>query len=245
MNKKILITGASGFTGRYLIASLSQDASVEVYCADRTVSADPPEHFSVCDFLDATAVSDLLKRISPDEIYHLVGSYTNNYEVDYASNVCTTKHILDALRDIHSPCRVLLVGSSAEYGFPTDPEKGVAEHNPLLPVSIYGLVKVYQSALMGAYARLYQSNVVLVRPFNLSGVGVSDVLFAGKMRQEIERYKRGEIKRIVTGKLSVERDYIDIKEAITYYRLVMERGVLGEAYNVGSGKGVSLKSFLE
>jgi len=70
------------------------------------------------------------------------------------------------------------------------------------------------------------------------------MLFAGKMEQEIARYQRGEIQEIVAGDLSVERDYIDVAEAVKYYSLVMEKGKTGEVYNVGSGKSVSLREVL-
>jgi GDP-4-dehydro-6-deoxy-D-mannose reductase len=64
------------------------------------------------------------------------------------------------------------------------------------------------------------------------------------MEEEIQKYKRGEIREIVTGDLSVERDYIDIEDAVKYYRLVMEKGETGEAYNIGNGRSASLREVL-
>ncbi len=243
--KKVLITGANGFTGREMVRVLLADSSKEIYLTDRTETEVSSLRVKKCDLSDLPSVEACIEKIQPNEIYHLVGSYTNVYDVDYISNVTTTKNILDALRSLGLKTRVLLVGSSAEYGFPLNPSKGVGEDHPLLPVSVYGLVKTYQHMLMGTYVRLYGLDLVAVRPFNLLGNGVSPVLFAGKMRQEIQRYKKGEIKSIVTGDLSVERDYIDIREAITYYRLVMEQGATGEVYNVGSGKSIPLRTLMQ
>ena len=155
-----------------------------------------------------------------------------------------TKVLLDAIRAASLGTRVFFVGSSAEYGFPRHPDKAVKENEPLQPVSVYGLMKLFQTELMGAYIRLYGMDIVSVRPFNLFGSAMSSTLFVGRMEQEIARYKRGEIKTIVTGNLSVERDYIAIEKAVQYYRTVMERGVNGETYNVGSGRSVPLREVL-
>ncbi|MDO8619899.1 MAG: NAD-dependent epimerase/dehydratase family protein [bacterium] len=241
--KKVLITGAMGFTGRHLASLLSRDQTLVL-----TLSGLSPEanllNFSECDFLNPSSVKGLITESQPDQIYHLIGSYTNEYERDYASNVLSTKHLLDAVREAGTNSRVLLVGSSAEYGFPDDPTLPVREIHPLRPVSVYGLVKVYQHTLAGTYSRLYNMDIVEVRPFNLKGKGISSLLFVGKMEEEIRRYKNGEIQSIVTGDLSVERDYIDIDEAIKYYRRVQEAGKTGEVYNVGSGKASSLRDVL-
>lgn len=218
--KKVLINGAGGFTGRHLVPFLSTDAALGVFS------------------------SGSIATLKPDEIYHLRGSYTNDYAADYASNVLSTKEILDAVCAAKLTTRVFLIGSSAEYGFPLSKDKAVSEEHPLRPVSIYGLMKLFQTELMGTYIRLYGMDIVAVRPFNLLGRGMSPILFAGKMEQEIERYKRGEIKEIVTGDLSIERDYIALEEAVKYYRLVMEKGKTGEVYNVGSGKTVPLREIL-
>ena len=218
--RKVLINGADGFTGRHLVKFLKANASREIF------------------------LSGSISDIKPDEVYHLRGSYTNRYDTDYTSNVLSTKNLLDDIRAASLAPRVFLVGSSAEYGFPQHPDKAVNESEPLQPVSVYGLLKLFQTELMGAYVRLYGMDIVAVRPFNLWGRGMSPVLFTGKMEQEIARYKRGEIREIVTGDLSVERDYIDVAEAVKYYSLVMEKGKTGEVYNVGSGKSVSLREVL-
>lgn len=218
--KKVLIIGASGFTGRHLVQFLSTDSSREVFS------------------------SGSVAVLKPDEMYHLRGSYTNEYDADYASNVLSTKNILDAIRAAKLTTRVLLIGSSAEYGFPLHTDEAVSEEHPLRPVSVYGLAKLFQTELMGTYIRLYNMDIVAARPFNLLGTGMSPTLFVGKMEQEIERYKRGESKEIVTGDLSIERDYIALEEAIKYYRLVMEKGKTGEVYNVGSGKSIPLRTVL-
>ncbi len=242
--KRVLITGSNGFTGRHLANFLTRDDSLELHLADHAERESDPR-FHLCDLSVTQAAAKLIKTTLPDAIYHLVGSYTNNYETDYTSNVVTTKNILDAVLASGNKTRVLLVGSSAEYGFPLKDDVAVSEDHPCKPVSVYGLAKLFQTELMEVYVRLYGMDIVAVRPFNLLGKGMSSSLFVGKMEQEIARYRRGEIKTISTGDLSVERDYIDIGEAIKYYRLVLEKGKTGEVYNVGSGKSISLRDIVK
>ncbi len=242
--KRVLISGATGFSGSYLSDLLSQDPSLELYRSDSSITENTPG-FIFCNFCDPSAVEHLIALIRPDAIYHLIGSYTNQFDIDFASNVASTKNILTALLRKNIQSRVLIIGSSAEYGLPDNPEEGVVETHSLAPVSIYGLVKLFQTKLMEAYVRLYEMDILAVRPFNLFGQGLSQLLFVGKMQKEIERYKKREIREIITGNLSIERDYIDIEEAIQYYRRVMEKGKAGEVYNVGSGRATSLRNILQ
>ena len=243
--KRILVTGSRGFTGRHLVEFLSSDNSLDLYLTDHGGPSKADSRFSVCDLTSAEDTMQLITSVRPDAIYHLVGSYTNKYEIDYVSNVTTAKNILDAVRTTRIRGRILLIGSSAEYGFPQKSNKPIKEDHPLRPVSIYGLMKVYQQYLMSTYVRLYGIDIVAVRPFNLKGADMPPILFFGKMMEEIRRYKKGEIREIQTGDLSVERDYIDIDKAIKYYRRVLEKGKTGEVYNVGSGKAVSLREVLQ
>src|SRR3989338_9416133 len=96
--KKVLITGASGFTGRHLFALLASLQTTELILADHTNPTVSDPRFRLCDFVNAPAAAKLIGSIRPDAIYHLVGSYTNRFDTDYASNVITTRNILDALR---------------------------------------------------------------------------------------------------------------------------------------------------
>jgi GDP-4-dehydro-6-deoxy-D-mannose reductase len=85
----------------------------------------------------------------------------------------------------------------------------------------------------------------MVRPFNLIGKGISENLFPGRLQRSIEDLKVGRIKRIQTGSLSAHRDYIYINDALLNYQLVMNAGVSGEVYNIGSGRSILLRDLLK
>ena len=238
----VLILGSLGFTGRNLCERLRKEQGIEVIGAD--CLSDGRDGNYVCDLIDFGAVMKLLSEVKPDQIYNVAGSISNNYEECYASNVVITKNILDAMESIKLTGRVLLVGSAAEYGLVSADDLPVKETQTANPVSIYGLTKVYQSALTRTYRNLYDQDIVMVRPFNLIGEGISESLFPGRLQKSIRDLKSGKTKRIKTGSLNARRDYIPIDNALFYYQLVMDKGIAGEAYNVGSGKSILLRDLL-
>lgn len=240
---RILITGASGFSAKYLIPSLSARADAELFFTD--FNRCEVKNWHACDLTDFNSVLSLMKTIKPDRVFHLAGSFTNNYSCDYNSNVLTTKNLLDSILDVKRSCRLLLIGSCAEYGKIRKPGKPVSEKEPLNPLSVYGLTKAFQSHLMKFYFLTHKSDVVMARTFNLYGEGISNKLFAGKLYEQINEYKTGKITRIILGNLHNKRDYIHIEDAVEYYLIIMNYGLAGEVYNVGSGKSKKTSELLE
>lgn len=239
-----LITGASGFAAYYLEKFLAQEPGQELYLTDRVSAAD--KNILRCDLVQKDSAEALIGNIRPDRIYHLVGSFTDNYDIDYSANVLSTKNILDALLKLKTKSRVLLIGSAAEYGFISVGDNPVVESHPLQPMRIHGLTKVYQTFLMNFYCKVHKMDLVMARTFNLYGDGerISNLLFIGKVYEQIKKIRKGELSKIVVGNLEAMRDYIDVREAVKYYQKIMERGKSGEAYNVGSGYVIKIRDLL-
>jgi GDP-4-dehydro-6-deoxy-D-mannose reductase len=240
---KVLITGSLGFSGRHLNKYLGGKNNLRVFTTDIGVSHLPD--FFTCDFTKYEEVLRLIVNVAPDQIYHLAGALSNDYAIDYSSNVLATKVLFDALLTSGRSCRVLLVGSSAEYGLINKSDNPVKETQILNPVSIYGLTKVYQTHLMKLYHQLYGINVVMARTFNLMGSGMSERLFVGRIFNQITEYKKGTAGSIMVGNLESRRDYIDISDAIQYYELIMNFGKDGEIYNIGTGCSIRMRDFLK
>jgi nucleoside-diphosphate-sugar epimerase len=239
----VLILGSLGFTGRNLCDYLMKKQGVRAIGVDNPTDGNRVDH--VCDLRDQGAVDKLLRAIKPDQIYNVAGTITNNYNDCYDSNVIITKNLLDVMVSMESKGRLLLVGSAAEYGLVSFDDLPIKETQPPNPVSMYGMTKVYQSVLMKTYRMLYNLDVVMVRPFNLIGEGISENLFPGRLQRSIEDLKAGRIERIKTGSLSARRDYISINDALWNYQLVMNAGIPGEVYNIGSGKSILLRDLLK
>ncbi len=241
---RVLVTGALGFSARHLIELISKDSGYELYLTDRVPGVN--KRILNCDLIQKSQVEDLIGKIRPERIYHLAGSYTNDYDIDYPVNVLSTKNILEALLKYKIPNKILLIGSSAEYGFIDAKDNPVSERHALRPSHIYGLTKVYQTHLMNFYCKVYQMNIVMARTFNLSGDNkrISSLLFIGKVYEQIKKVKAGELAKITVGNLDAKRDYIDVRQAVKYYQKIMERGLSGEVYNVGSGSGIKMRDLL-
>lgn len=238
----ILITGAGGFSGKNLTKILSKDPSNTLYLCDRIPCR--KKDWITCDLGVSEHVDTMINQTNPEQIYHLAGTFSNDFNLDFESNVLTTKNIFDTLLRHKHRCRVLLVGSAAEYGLVAPEDNPITEQHLLNPISIYGLTKLYQTNLMHYYCFNYDIDVVMARTFNLLGKGQSDKLFIGRIYNQINLLRNGKIRKIVLGNLDNTRDYIDISKAIKYYIHIMNLGKSGEIYNVGSGRPIRIYDLL-
>src|SRR5690242_9247249 len=115
-----LVTGATGFLGRHLLAALQQGISTEVQVI-ASGRRRPPDWtsptFMEVDLTNPASVRDAIERAGPEVVLHLAGR-TPPAEADrlYRDNTLATLHLLDALRDRGRPARVVLAGSAAELG---------------------------------------------------------------------------------------------------------------------------------
>jgi GDP-4-dehydro-6-deoxy-D-mannose reductase len=238
----ILITGAAGCTASSLIPLLATEPANELVLTDVAVMASPSWQF--CDLTDTAAVNSLLESTQPRQIYHLAGSFSNDYETDYKVNVLAAKNLFEGCMKLRLECRILLVGSSAEYGVIDEADNPVTERQLLNPVSIYGVTKAMQTHLMNYYYYVHNLDVVMARTFNLLGRNMSSRLFIGRLYEQIDRFKKGEIGKITLGNLDNRRDYLSVDAAARCYRIIMDHGAVGEIYNVGSGASITIRELL-
>jgi GDP-4-dehydro-6-deoxy-D-mannose reductase len=239
---KTLVTGAAGFLGRALVQRLKQDTQHELHVTD--LQPAPGGIFHRCDLSDPVRVAELLRTISPRRIYHLAGTFANEFGADFRSNVDSTRHLLEAVRQSGGPVRMLLIGSAAEYGCVREEDNPLREQQPLAPVSIYGWTKACQTLLMGYYHRVHASDVVMARLFNLTGSGASNRLFVGRLHEQVEQLLAGKIQEITVGPLDAVRDYLPVEEAARQVERVMLFGLSGQVYHIASGIPVRMRDLL-
>jgi GDP-4-dehydro-6-deoxy-D-mannose reductase len=238
----VLVTGASGFSGKHLVESLRKE---NICIFSTSLSVSEGENSSPCDLLDYKSVLTLLYNVQPCQIYHLAGSFTNRFDIDFQTNVLTTKNIINAILELKIKCRLLLVGSAAEYGKILNHENPVSEKHILNPISWYGLTKLYQTNLMSFYDQVNDVDIVMARSFNLYGEGISPDLFVGTVLEQIQQVKKGVKSGIKVGYLGNKRDYLHIEEAVKYYRKIMDNGDSGMIFNVGRGSSIYIHELLK
>lgn len=175
---RVLITGVTGFAGSHL-AEYCLDRGVEVWGTHRCRSPrENIEHITglnliEADVLDPGAVRAAIEHVCPDWIFHLAAqsfvpcSWTAP-EHTITTNVVGQLHVLEAVKS-RPRTRVLVAGSSEEYGMVHPSEIPITETTPLRPLSPYGVSKVGQDLLGYEYHKSYGIHIVRTRAFNHSG----------------------------------------------------------------------------
>ncbi len=249
MPRRILITGVNGFTGRHLAEALAQDPTAIVCGTGRRAACRLPlAHYRACDMTDMVAVRDLVAWAAPDTIYHLAGCQADAAPGDFMRvNVGGFERLRDALRPraTQKPMRMLVVGSAAEIGHVSSERLPVDESVVCQPTSPYGQSKhaVVQAALAEPAGSGLE--IVVARPFNLIGAGVSRGLAPGRFAAAVRAVANGETDTIVCRWLGGRRDYLDIRDAVEAYQLLLAHAPPGTLTNVCSARSVQTGDLLE
>jgi GDP-4-dehydro-6-deoxy-D-mannose reductase len=236
---KALVTGSSGFVGPHLVAHLEASGD--------DVPRDPPD--GPVDIVDPAAVRAWFEAVRPEVVYHLagwadVGGSWNAPEEVFSVNATGTLHVLRAAAAVGAQ-RVLLVSSADVYGIVATEDLPITEDHPLRPVSPYAVSKV-TADFLGLQAWLgHHLEVVRVRAFNHLGPGQADKFVAPAIASRIARNELDGGDEIPVGNLGARRDLTDVRDVVRAYRLLVQHGEAGEAYNVCSGVDIAISDLAE
>ncbi|MCZ7593378.1 MAG: GDP-mannose 4,6-dehydratase [Kiritimatiellae bacterium] len=247
---RVLVTGAHGFVGRHLTAEL-QSAGHEVLGLSRPQDCpNPGPSDRIADICDRAALAEVIAKDPPDGCIHLagiafvpVGWKQPNLVFDV--NVGGALNVLEALRE-HAPrCRTLMVSSALVYGA-ANPERSRDEDSALEPQSIYGVSKVAMDMNARLYARHHKMVVMTARPCNHIGPGQAADFMAPSFARQLADIAAGrQSPHLRVGNLESVREFMDVRDVATAYRLLLERGTSGEAYNVSAGRAVQISYVLK
>ena len=230
---RALITGGKGFVGQWLAAHLKD-------CGDEVAVIDLET-----DVADGAAVRRVLSDVVPEAIYHLaamthVGESWEDPSQVLRVNVLGTAEILAAARQVPGGPRVLVVSSAEVYGVVTPEQLPLTEDTPTAPASPYAASKLAAEDVALQAWRGYGQPVVVVRPFNHIGPGQSPNFFVPALTKRIIEARRSGAGSLKVGTLTTRRDFTDVRDVVAAYRLLMEKGAPGTAYNVCSGRDVAM-----
>lgn len=246
----ILITGGTGFVGRHAIAELQRHG--------HTVSLLTLPGFPIptgipayeADIRDQARLAEVLRQAAPDACLHLAGiafvphgweKPVETFEV----NLNGTVHLLDALREVSPHTRLLAVTSALLYG--AHPRPGpIQEEDQPLPDSVYAVSKLAADLTVLLYARRYGQPVMTARPCNHIGPGQSLSFVVPSFARQLLAIRSGKSKPVMkVGNLASTREFLDVRDVVSAYRLLLESGEPGEAYNISAAKSMTIQSLLD
>lgn len=229
---KIAVTGISGFVGPHLSRELISNGH-KVIGLDRHERGD---NVIKCELTDKQAVSDALSSLNPDAVIHLaaltsVKESWSDPEKYLNVNSIMTRNILEAIANIHHDVRLLITSSSDVYG--TQKSFPITESADPQPQNPYAKSKLAQEHVALEFTN---EDYIISRSFNHTGPGATDALVVGAFAKQIAVCERERKKEILVGNLDASRDFLDVRDVVRGYRLLIEKGTTRQKYNICSGQ---------
>ena len=244
-----VITGATGFAGGHLLDQLVARGERVHAWGHRSLPghrADAPTAVSwtAVDLLDRPAVREALDAARPTAIYHCAGiaDLQDAWRAPARAlrvNVLGTHNLLEAVRDLGLPCRVLVTGSAEIY----QPSTGaLTEDDVIAPGNPYGVSKLAQEMTAAASS----AAALLVRPFKHAGPRQSASYVTSAFAQQIAEIEAGRREPVLSvGNLEAQRDITDVRDTVRAYQALVETGKPRWPYNVCSGRAYSMRALLD
>ncbi len=252
---KVLVTGAGGFVGRWLLPALL-DAGHEVL-GTRLPGEAPPEFLSATerawtrwyplDLRDPVSVKALVDEV-PDAVIHLAAIASGaearrDPGLAWEVNAGGTARLADALGQARSEGRgdplLLLVSTAEVYGV-AEPHAR-SEDEPLVPISPYAASKLGAEVAVQEVARRTGLRTLVARAFPHTGPGQTDRYVVPAFAKRLKAARRIGAPVVKTGNLEPVRDFLDVRDVARAYVALLGDGQPGAVYNVASGQGWSLQ----
>ena len=211
-----LVTGHCGFVGNHLVSHLVENGD-QVHGFDILQGQDVRNY---------EALRMVIEKADPDDIYHLAAQASPAESLldprrAMEVNIVGALNLLEAVRRLGSRARILLVGTSEEYGYENQ-DGPISEKSPCLPTTPYGVSKLAAGQLGLSYAARYGMHVVAVRPFNHTGPGQHPRYAVSGFARRIVQVEKGHAEVIEHGPLGATRNYTDVRDIVRAYRLAID-----------------------
>jgi len=256
--QSFLITGFSSFVGYHFLEFLNNTQNCIIYGVDIVQPG-----FSFEKFKNLEIRFYQLDLNKPESIYTIIDDFELDYILHLAScssvrdswinpvtsftnNTNIFLNLVEAVRILKKHPRILSVGSSVEYGnhdVCMMPLKETYEPRPLSP---YSVARVSQEMISKLYCQFYGLDIVLTRSFNHIDPGQNDKFVIPSIIQQILAIKNNcqSKKTILVGNIDIVRDFVDVRDVVKAYFILLLNGEKGEIYNVCTGKGHTLQEVI-
>lgn len=262
--KKILVTGGAGYIGSHTCKALYEKGYLPitydnlVYGHEWAVKWGP---FEKGDINDRQRLDEVIQKYNPSAVIHFaayayVGESVENPGKYYHNNVSGTITLLEALRD-HGIDQFVFSSTCATYGEPH--EIPIPESHPQLPINPYGASKLMIERILQDFDMAHKIRSISLRYFNAAGADPESEIGED---HEPETHLIPLVLEVAAGNLpyvtvfgddyetidgSCIRDYIHVTDLASAHLLALnalEEGATTTAYNLGNGKGFSVKDVI-
>lgn len=213
--KTAFVTGVAGQDGVYLSEHLSKNDYRVVGIDIKMPSSTNVEIITDVDLTDSNSVFDLVKKVAPDEIYHLAAYHKSSqdnidneletFKNSHAVNVLPVANFLEAIRLSSNSIKLFYAASCQIFGQPDNPTQN--EDSALNPTNIYGITKAAGTQL----CRFYRTNYDVFASVGILYAHESPLRTSNFVSKKIVEtavaIKRGHKKQLVLGHLGAEADW--------------------------------------
>jgi GDP-4-dehydro-6-deoxy-D-mannose reductase len=254
--KKCFITGITGSGGSYLAEHIyKKDKQIKLYGSFRSTGYKKILDSKIknidlfkLDLKNYQNVKNKLKKIKPDLIFHLAsnadvrGSFDEPIKHTENNNIITV-NLLEAIRQLKLKTLIIICSTSEVYGNVSKKHLPITENHPITPINPYAVTKTFQDLMAQVYSKSFNINVIITRMFSYTNARRKNLFQTSFARQivDIEKAKTNVLKH---GNLKSIRTFVDIEDAMEAYWLTAKKGKIGEIYNIGGEKVISVKDFL-
>lgn len=250
---RVLVTGANGFVGNYLLEELKAHGhSVQgVARPGSVVSTDVCTEWVFLDVTQYEDVESVVQSVQPEAIIHLAAqSMVQQSWLDPVNTVLTntigTINLLQAVKKAAPEAKVLTIGTSEEYGATGKLGVLLEEDMPCQPQNPYAVSKLAAGQLALQLAAKEGLRVVHARPFNHFGPGQRKGFVVSDFSAQIAGIEQGLQPAVIqVGNLSAQRDFTDVRDVVAAYRLLIESNCENGIYNICSGKPRAMQDALD
>lgn len=250
---KVLVTGAGGFVGEYLVKLLKAHnhdvVAIGINNGAFLKELSVPTH--VVNILDYPVLRETMQNVVPDAVIHLAA--VSNVPISWNKpgltidvNIHGTVNVLQALYEVNPKAKFLNIGSSDEYGLTAKCGKPLTEDMPCQPQNPYSISKYCTEQMVLQLGKKYGMNVISTRSFNHFGPGQAKGFVVSDFASQIKAIEAGEQEAVIrVGDLSAARDFTFVSDVVEAYVSLIEKDVESGVYNVCSGKAMTVQEILD
>jgi nucleoside-diphosphate-sugar epimerase len=237
--ERLLITGASGFLGQYLVIE-AQRNGYEVWQCDRHAMG---LQSIQADLSKPGRWQDKVQALKPEIVVHLAGlARSRDLEQLNSIHVEGTQNLIASLDGVES--WIALASSGSVYGEAISDTLPWFETSPCNPLSNYATSKFEQEKIAIKETAIKSSlRLCIVRISNLVGPGQSDHFLLGRIINTFARFNtesNKSTKSLETGSLEATRDFIDVRDVVNCFMTLISKRSEG-TFNLASGREIKLR----